>query len=349
MKVDPPGTVDVVVVDNASEDDTSRVAEVAARSIGFPVTVVSEPALGISNARNRGIKEAKGDVIIFIDDDVEVLPEFVIEYARAYKRWPQATCIGGKVELKWVVPRPGWLTDSLIGLLGLTLCPDEEREYHSPAFHIIGCNMSFRRGIFDDVGGFDISLGYTGTRLLGNEENEMLRRIEASGGTIVHSHLPRLFHLIERDKLSKSYFRDRYFYQAVTDAQNDISLTDGSNAQLIRLRMKEREIRSSLRRDALRKLIGGKLRFEDIVWLDYVGTRLKRFEEARATGVAVDEKKEETKDETKSETGRALIKQLSARLAESEATVAELTGSGSRMYKLVSEYYRLRRKLVRRA
>ena len=245
--------------------------------------MVSEPELGISNARNRGIREAKGDVIIFIDDDVELLPEFVIDYAAAYNRWPQATCIGGKVELKWVSPRPGWLTDSLIGLLGVTLCPDEERQYHSPAFHIIGCNMSFRREVFAELGGFDVSLGYSGTKLFGDEDNEMLRRIEASGGTIVHSHLPRLFHLIERDKLRRSYFRDRYFYQAITDAKRDLSRTDGSDGDLIRLRIKEREIRASLRRAAIKKLIGGKLRFEDVVWLEYVSTRLKEFEAASAT------------------------------------------------------------------
>ena len=64
---------EVVVVDNNSQDDTADVVESVSKSTTIPIVYVFEPRQGLSHARNRGIKETRGSIIAFIDDDVQRL------------------------------------------------------------------------------------------------------------------------------------------------------------------------------------------------------------------------------------------------------------------------------------
>lgn len=344
LEKDASRMFEVVVVDNASDDDTRLVAEGEAGN-GLDLVVVSEPEVGVSRARNRGISSAKGDVVIFIDDDVELPTDFLTEYVRAWQRWPEAAVIGGRVILKWVSSRPGWLNDDLSGLLGMTTSL-EEHKCSGPRFDIIGCNMSFRRAIFSDVGGFNVALGYRGDNLAGNEEADLLRRIERAGGTIVHSVRPWLHHLIEGDKLNRVYFLRRYFNQGIADANLDLNYVPDSYSAIDSLRARALETRADLKWSAQHKIVSGKARFADLVWYRYVDGTLSRINSALDSMKPVEPVDTPDVDHA-SEKTRDLIKDLSARLANSEAQLAEITGSGSRLWKVMRSYYRLRRKLSR--
>lgn len=336
---------EVIVVDNASDDDTRPVAQGEAGD-GLDLVVVSEPELGVSRARNRGIASAKGEVVIFIDDDVELPSDFLIEYARAWQRWPDAAVIGGRVTLKWVSRRPGWLNDDLSGLLGMTTSL-EEHKCTGPRFDIIGCNMSFRREVFADVGPFNVTLGYRGDNLAGNEEADLLRRIDRAGGTIVHSTRPWLYHVVESEKLNREYFLRRYFNQGVADAHLDLSYVPASYSAIDSLRARALETKADLKWSTERKIISGRARFADLVWYRYVDGTLSRINSALDSMKPVEPVDTPDVDHSREKT-RELIKDLSARLANSEAQLAEITGSGSRLWKVMRSYYRLRRKLFRK-
>ena len=60
---------EVLVVDNASTDDTPAVLEGLSRRDGPRLRILREPELGLSLARNRGLAEAQGEVAVFLDDD----------------------------------------------------------------------------------------------------------------------------------------------------------------------------------------------------------------------------------------------------------------------------------------
>ena len=63
-------TLECVVVDNASTDETTRVAEVfAARHAALDLRVISEPSLGVARAKNRGAGQATSDILLFLDAD----------------------------------------------------------------------------------------------------------------------------------------------------------------------------------------------------------------------------------------------------------------------------------------
>ena len=65
----PSGGWELVIIDNASTDDTRQVADSVRNLAPDLVRVVAEPTVGLSAARNRGIAEARGAVVAFIDDD----------------------------------------------------------------------------------------------------------------------------------------------------------------------------------------------------------------------------------------------------------------------------------------
>ncbi len=79
---------EVVLVDDGSTDDTPAVIERASRRATCALTVVTQSNGGLANARNAGLARASGERIIFIDDDVLPLPNFVEEHLRAASRRP---------------------------------------------------------------------------------------------------------------------------------------------------------------------------------------------------------------------------------------------------------------------
>lgn len=102
--------VEVLVVDNGSSDATAAVA--AANANTLPMRCVVEPTPGLSHARNRACREARGDYIAWIDDDVVVDADWLLAYADAIQRHPDAAFFGGPIRLRFEGLPPGWLTDA---------------------------------------------------------------------------------------------------------------------------------------------------------------------------------------------------------------------------------------------
>jgi glycosyltransferase involved in cell wall biosynthesis len=98
---------EVLVVDNNSTDDTARV--IADAAPGLPVRGVFEARPGKSHALNRGAAEARGEYILWTDDDVLVDERWLAEYATAFRRWPGAAFFGGPIAPWFAGTPPDWL------------------------------------------------------------------------------------------------------------------------------------------------------------------------------------------------------------------------------------------------
>jgi glucosyl-dolichyl phosphate glucuronosyltransferase len=142
---------EVIVVDNASTDDTAT----AARSADCPsmkVKYLYAAVKGQNNALNAGLADAQGEIILFTDDDVSV-PEDWLEQMIAAFQQSRADAVVGKIVLTQNLLRP-WLS----GAQKAWLAAPPEDQIDEPPF-LIGANMGFRRSVLKHVFAFDPELG----------------------------------------------------------------------------------------------------------------------------------------------------------------------------------------------
>jgi hypothetical protein len=107
-RVEPPGSPwELIVVNNRCTDETERVLDLMASRL--PLRRVFEREPGISNARNAAVRHARGDYIVWTDDDVIVDEDWLCAYERAVMRWPDAAVFGGPVRPRFEGTPPPWL------------------------------------------------------------------------------------------------------------------------------------------------------------------------------------------------------------------------------------------------
>ncbi len=95
----------IVVVDDGSTDATEQVVMAVARSGGISMHYIAQPNRGGGSARNRGLREAKGEIVLFMDDDIRASHELVAEHLRAHALHPEANiAILGYVRLSPELP-----------------------------------------------------------------------------------------------------------------------------------------------------------------------------------------------------------------------------------------------------
>lgn len=210
-QVVPPGvTWEVIVVDNNSTDATLDVVRRFADAAGPVFRGIREEKQGLSNARNRGVTEARGGYIAFTDDDVLVPPEWVAVLLSTFEigGWDG---IGGRVRLKAETKMPRWLKKELWGFLACLDYGDEEIALSDPKRPFFGANMVFRRDVFDRLGLFDPELGRRGKRLVGGEETDLFERMVKSGMRIEYQPKAEVQHVVDPARFRKKYFRGLHY------------------------------------------------------------------------------------------------------------------------------------------
>ena len=166
-----PVDAEIVVVDNASEDDTSAVVTRWAASCAFPVRLLHEPRKGLAVARNCGIRGAQGELLAFTDDDCRLAPDYVVDLLRHYQSDKTPTLRGGRVELGDPLDFPITIKTDLVAA-------DYAHPVHPGGF-IHGANMTMQRTVVDRLGLFDQRFG-AGTAFPG-EDCDYIIRAHAAG------------------------------------------------------------------------------------------------------------------------------------------------------------------------
>ena len=202
-----------LVIDNASSDATpALLAATGWRPAGIDVRIVREEKLGLSNARNRALQEARGKYLLFMDDDETPDPAWLTAYEQAMLEH-QPDALGGRIEVLFEDgARPRWLQDELLGFLG-KLDHGEARWLTERATPIFGGNFAFRRSVFDRIGNFDSRLGRQGTANIGGEDTEIFQRLLEHGRRVRWVPEAIIHHRIQTPKLRRSYFLDLHFRQ----------------------------------------------------------------------------------------------------------------------------------------
>lgn len=172
---------------------------------------------GLSGARNSGVAEAKGDVIVFLDDDAVPQGDWLAELLAHY-RSPEVMGVGGGAVPVWPGERPAWFPTEFDWVVGCSWTGLPQTT--TPVRNLIGCNMSFRREVFDIAGGFSDRIGRVGTKPLGCEETELCIRLRQRQPSSVLLYDPSISvaHRVSSDRLRWRYFRSRCFAEGRSKA-----------------------------------------------------------------------------------------------------------------------------------
>lgn len=200
-----PEDFEVLVVDNASGDDTA--ARVEAFADRLAVRCLHEARQGKSHALNTGLRAADGDLLLLTDDDVRLDPTWVAAFVSAARAAPDAWWFGGRVVPDWPDGAPPrWLADAglgpLAGYFGQYDLGDEPRPYRADDPLPVGASMAVRRTLVEAIGGFRTDLGPRGEALGGTgDDTEFVGRAAAAGRGGRYVPAARCLHHVGRERL----------------------------------------------------------------------------------------------------------------------------------------------------
>jgi glycosyltransferase involved in cell wall biosynthesis len=201
----PPGIHwELLVVNNNCTDDTSAV--LAEFSGSLPLVELKESRTGLSHARNCAIEAARGEYLLWTDDDVLVEPDWLMAYVDAIRCWPEAVYFGGAIAPLFATEPPAWILRSLDLLEGTFAIRDfgPETRPLRPGELPFGANMVFRAKVLRQTR-FDGRLGRQGRVLLHGDETQLLRALQASGQLGIWVGKARVRHHIPAQRLTLAY------------------------------------------------------------------------------------------------------------------------------------------------
>jgi glycosyltransferase involved in cell wall biosynthesis len=157
--------IEVIVVNNASTDNTAAVAE------NFPgVRVVNEPDKGLTKARQRGLMEAKGDFVAYLDADTRMPPGWVAKAKYEFSHDPNIVCLSGPFRY-YDLPKFQKILAEALWYIAVPIT------YEITGFMVLGANFIAKRDALIKIGGFDTSITFYG------EDTDIALRLSKVGKT----------------------------------------------------------------------------------------------------------------------------------------------------------------------
>jgi len=192
-------------------DGNGELYEKVSENKNIARVILNERNLGLSLSRNKGIKEANGDIIAFFDDDAVADEDWIKELVKMYEE-REAIAAGGKLIPKWITKKPNFLPEEYYWLIGATYkgFPEEMTEVRNT----FGSNLSFKANVLESLGGFKSEMGVKGRGLLQGEETELCDRMRNNFGKgVIYNPDAIVYHKVFPERLKKGYLLKRAFWQ----------------------------------------------------------------------------------------------------------------------------------------
>lgn len=217
------GYFEIIIVDNNSTDGTRELVSGYSRAYPGIVKYVMEERQGLSNARNRGVQEADGTIVAFIDDDATADRGWLKGFMEVYKNYPDAGVVGGSNKPVWLSNKPVWLTQNLEINFGILNYGNEILELSFPKSPG-GGNFSIKRDLFFALGGFCGNLGRSGKSLISNEEILLCYLVEQNKKKVFYTPNAVIHHKVIPERLNRRFLFKRAYAQGISNVILDKKL-----------------------------------------------------------------------------------------------------------------------------
>lgn len=236
----PKSEYEILLVDNNCTDNTRAICgEFAKANPGLTFRYMTEPEQGLSAARNKGIREAKGDIILYVDDDALVDTHYLRDYASHFASHPETMAAGGPIiplyeagaqfnkSLEFTQDEPEWMTSFTRALLAGWIDYGRRVRTFPKGRYPGGGNAAYRKEVFDKVGLFNTALGRKGGNLMGSEEKDIFDKMHALGMQVLYLPQPILHHIIPQTKLEEPYFNRLTLQIGISERERTKAISTG--------------------------------------------------------------------------------------------------------------------------
>jgi glycosyltransferase involved in cell wall biosynthesis len=198
---------EILVVDNNSSDRTSAIVEDFCEKFPRRFRYLFEPHQGKSHALNSGIRDARGEILAFVDDDVSVEPAWLHNLTSVLRggAWVGS---GGRILPPKFFLLPRWLSLDPPYAMGGALCAhfdlgDKELQLDRPPY---GTNMAFNKEVFAKYGDFRIDMGPCPGSELRSEDTEFGSRLLAAEERLLYVPSAVVYHEVAESRVRKEFF-----------------------------------------------------------------------------------------------------------------------------------------------
>ena len=188
---------EVIIIDNNSTDGTDKICKnfIASNPL-LNAKYFLETQQGLPSARNRGIKESAGKLIVFIDDDAEVAENYLEEAIIFFKTHTNISAMGGKIIPVYETGKePEWLSKNLWRMFAITDYGNKIKKYPITKYPP-GCSMAFRKEVFNTIGVFDTGLH------MRCDDKYIFQRLKAHNKSFLYYPKFVLKHYIDKNRVS---------------------------------------------------------------------------------------------------------------------------------------------------
>lgn len=214
-------------------DGTDAVCDRAVTDYGNEGVVTihcNDENVGLLESRNTGAELASGDIVAFIDDDAVADEQWVEELVRSYEK-QDAVAAGGKMVGEWVAGKPRFLPAEFYWLVGVT-----HRGFADGSGYVrntFGSNISFRRDVFLDLGGFDTDIGgRKGAKNLQGGETELCARLhDEYGEQVWYNPHAVVAHKVFDYRTELTWLLNRAFWQGYSKRAMESIVPDSSGEE----------------------------------------------------------------------------------------------------------------------
>lgn len=202
---------EIIVVDNASTDQTGQILEKYASLL--PLKAAFEATPGKNRALNTGLPLVTGTAMILTDDDAIPQPDFLQQWEKTFNDRPDVDVFGGSIDLLFEAPLPDWHARSKSHFTELYAYRQDVADGPVEPTEIYGPNMALgSRPVADGIR-FDESIGPAAgnAAYAMGSETELCQRLSREGYTLGFSAGPSVSHIVRNHQTTPEFLTRRAY------------------------------------------------------------------------------------------------------------------------------------------